>query len=195
MITQSQIARFWSRVDKSGECWLWTGGRKDSGYGVTYVLGRYMPAHRVSYLIENGDIPAGAYICHHCDNRPCVRPEHLYAGDAFTNATDTRMRRRLAATGRPVGQRSTGRAVHPRQLSESVLASAVLWRAARVELGLSQFRLSIALDCSSMTVANAESGTSTPAPALLARLHALLDQSRALRASLPAGERVHSLGT
>lgn len=72
--------RFWSKVDKSGECWLWTASTKD-GYGTIYVLGKMEFAHRVSYELNVGPIPEGLQIDHvqerGCSSRACVRPDHL----------------------------------------------------------------------------------------------------------------------
>lgn len=80
--------RFWSKVDKSGDCWTWQGTRGHHGHGALKVAGSMVAAHRLSWEFANGAIPPGAYICHRCDNPPCVRPDHLYAGDATTNMSD-----------------------------------------------------------------------------------------------------------
>lgn len=69
--------RFWSKVDKTGECWIWTAYRNKGGYG-TYRDGRTMSlAHRVSYRAVRGDVPEGKELDHLCRNRSCVRPDHL----------------------------------------------------------------------------------------------------------------------
>ena len=68
--------RFWSRVDKSGDCWLWTGSLWD-GYGRCYFAGRSDFAHRVSYRLLVGPIPTGKQLDHLCRNRACVNPAHL----------------------------------------------------------------------------------------------------------------------
>lgn len=71
--------RFWPKVDKSGECWLWTGGQHDYGYGRFNIgNGKIVPAHRFAYEEIVGPIPAGL----HLDHRPtcpknCVTPNHL----------------------------------------------------------------------------------------------------------------------
>ena len=68
------LERFWSRVDKSGECWVWKGSTATGGYG---TIDR-MRAHRVSWELANrGTIPAGMFIDHICRNPSCVRPDHL----------------------------------------------------------------------------------------------------------------------
>lgn len=69
-------ARFWSKVDKAGECWQWTGAVV-IGYGVFRINNANQVAHRVSYAWSNGAIPEGAEVDHMCFNRGCVNPAHL----------------------------------------------------------------------------------------------------------------------
>lgn len=102
--TQKDIAHFWSRVDKSGQCWLWVGARTSAGYGHFYIGKLAIYAHRFSWQIINGEIPKGLLICHHCDNPPCVNPNHLFLGTLSDNARDS------AAKGRSHFQK------HPEQL-------------------------------------------------------------------------------
>lgn len=75
---QSNPARFWNYVDKSGECWEWQGTR-DRGYGRCFVgrPKRYSPAHRVAYELAVGPIPEGLTLDHLCRNPGCVNPAHL----------------------------------------------------------------------------------------------------------------------
>jgi HNH endonuclease len=80
--------RFFAKVDKSDDCWVWTGARWSRGYGQLRGDGRRLLAHRVAWQLVNGPIPDGLQVCHRCDNPPCVRPDHLFLGSASINALD-----------------------------------------------------------------------------------------------------------
>jgi len=80
--------RFWSQVDKSGECWEWTGGMFSTGYGSFYIGKDRWRAHRYSALLAYGPYPQETVVCHTCDNRKCVRPDHLVLADHKWNAED-----------------------------------------------------------------------------------------------------------
>lgn len=71
--------RFWEKVDKTGDCWLWQASKNGVGYGAFSVNQTWVMAHRFSYELAKGPIPAGMVIDHICRVRACVRPEHLDA--------------------------------------------------------------------------------------------------------------------
>jgi hypothetical protein len=88
----------WKKIDKRGpdECWLWTAGHDEKGYGAFRIQGKYYRAHRVVYSITkeaidirgSNDRYANDRILHHCDNPRCCNPKHLYRGNIFDNARD-----------------------------------------------------------------------------------------------------------
>lgn len=84
------LVRFWRKVVKTDTCWLFTArSRNGFGHGRFYVPGRGMVvASRYSWEIHNGPIPDGLFVLHHCDNPPCVRPDHLFVGTKKDNNTD-----------------------------------------------------------------------------------------------------------
>ena len=108
--TPAFLARFWAKVDQTGECWIWTGPKTGNGYGAIRedAPSRHqVSAHRASWEIHFEPIPPGLEVCHHCDNPVCVRPDHLFLGTTKANAEDR------SAKGRSgVGDRS-GRRLHP----------------------------------------------------------------------------------
>jgi hypothetical protein len=80
--------QFWDRIRKTETCWVWIGGCHSNGYGSTIFRKKQMHAHRLSWEINCGPIPDGMMVCHRCDNPPCVRPDHLFLGDAGDNSRD-----------------------------------------------------------------------------------------------------------
>jgi hypothetical protein len=91
--------RFWSKVDKSGPngCWVWTASCHPHGHGQFSLHGVPVKSHRLSYEWANGPIPPDRGVLHHCDNPPCVNPDHLYLGTQADNDRDMAVRRRGTA--------------------------------------------------------------------------------------------------
>lgn len=93
----AQAPRFWLRVDRSGDCWRWTGTHKATGYGrLSWGGRRAAPAHRVAWELTHGVIPDGVHVLHRCDNPTCVNPAHLFLGTHADNMSDRREKGRYA---------------------------------------------------------------------------------------------------
>lgn len=105
-------AGFWERVMFSpGGCWLWSGRTSAFGYGrLTTASGRQPHAHRFMWELLHGALPADMYVCHRCDVKLCVRPDHLFVGTAADNARDCwakgRMHWQTHPSSRPRGVRN-----------------------------------------------------------------------------------------
>jgi hypothetical protein len=95
--------RFWAKVDKTGDCWLWTARLSRDGYGQFRTGGVGTPnarAHRVAWALAYGAIPEGLLVLHRCDNPRCVRPEHLFLGTSADNVADRNAKGRQATGAR-----------------------------------------------------------------------------------------------
>jgi len=92
--------RFWANVIKSDDpngCWLWSAAAATGKHGTFYVGGGKVQASHFAWESANGrPVPEGLWVLHHCDNPPCVRPDHLYVGTHLDNVRDAIERDRYA---------------------------------------------------------------------------------------------------
>lgn len=84
--------RFWQKVDLSDDhpnhCWHWKASTMQGGYGKIWYRGKLIAAHRISWMLANGEIPPGMDVLHECDNPKCVNPNHLFIGTHTINMQD-----------------------------------------------------------------------------------------------------------
>ena len=108
--------RFWAKVDKTGECWEWTGSLGRGGYGKFGLNDKIVYSHRYSYVLhhpitidlwEHRDI----CVCHRCDNPKCINPAHLFLGSRADNMKDKETKGR--------GNHPKGEKAHLSKLTET----------------------------------------------------------------------------
>ena len=109
-IVKTDVAiRLWKKVEliPFHECWEWVGSLQGSGYGQIWREDRLVSVHRVSWELHFGSVPNGLLVLHKCDNRSCVRPDHLFLGTNLDNQQDCKAKDRLGNRGRLPKERET----------------------------------------------------------------------------------------
>ena len=107
--------RFWPKVQKTDGCWPWTAKKDCHGYG-HFWLGKFGNsrkegrAHRISWMLQFGDISDGLCVLHKCDNPGCVRPDHLFLGSRRDNVAD------MVTKGRQARGDRSGSRLHPEKI-------------------------------------------------------------------------------
>lgn len=120
--TKSDDSRFWKYVEiitDTEACWGWKGATDQHGYGRIWSRTHRRPlqAQRMSWELHHGPIPEGLWVLHHCDNPPCVRPDHLFLGTRTDNVRDMHAKGRYPKR-RPIGNWVRGRQVQGAKLTE-----------------------------------------------------------------------------
>lgn len=124
-ITERQLKKFERKIDitESG-CHEWMGAKIWSGYGrVTIDYKQYL-AHRISWMVNFGEIEKGMFVCHTCDNRCCVNPDHLFLGTQAENMQDASQKGRNRTKPRPQLTKEAAESIREEYPSKTIFALA-----------------------------------------------------------------------
>lgn len=130
--------RFWAKVQKGPQCWLWTAGRhirgdRNNAYGQCYYKGRPRRAHIVSWALEHGEIPT-LCVLHRCDTPLCVRPDHLFLGTIADNNRDAAHKGHLSVA-RPNRQKVTAQDI---DVMRARVAAGETYQAVAADFGIAR---------------------------------------------------------
>src|SRR5438445_9786749 len=103
----AQRLAYYSKPEPLTGCHIWQGHDNGDGYGCLRYQGRYHPAHRLAWSLKHGPIPKGMIICHRCNVRRCVNPDHLVLGTRADNNADTKAARLRLADARAATTRES----------------------------------------------------------------------------------------
>lgn len=148
-VWQERFRRKWV-ANKATGCWEWIGAHVPKGYGIIKIPGtrRQEYSHRLSWMISFGEIPDGKHVLHVCDNPRCVNPEHLFLGDAKTNAWDMRAKKRH---------------LYGEKNAKAILTSKdVLRIKSLIDFGISQKAISMLFGVSQITISRIKRGLRWP---------------------------------
>jgi hypothetical protein len=114
-LTDGAVQRFMEKVNFGApdDCWKWGGAKKPRGYGNLRFQKTYYLAHRFAFAIFERSVPADKFICHHCDNPPCMNPKHLFLGDARDNTMDMIRKGRDGNNKNRATGKENGQHTHP----------------------------------------------------------------------------------
>jgi hypothetical protein len=96
-------------------CLEWSGAIGSHGYGVLNVGGEILTVHRLAYELANGAVAPDSFVCHRCDNRRCIEPDHLFAGTPADNAQDMTAKGKHWIKGKPLPEEYRARLRVPKR--------------------------------------------------------------------------------
>ena len=88
VLTSKQVSSFCRNIAKANECWIWMGNVEAEGYGTIEFKDSTYKAHRIAYYLHHGIDPGKQCVCHKCDNKVCINPNHLFLGSRADNNED-----------------------------------------------------------------------------------------------------------